>query len=41
MLGDFSGRLVGLDTATKLSSSELLSSSRSSCITWDLKRGGN
>ena len=39
--GDFSGGLVGLDTATKLSSSELLSSSTGSCITWDLKRGGN
>ena len=39
--GDFSGGLVGLDTATKLSSSELLSSSTGSCITWDLERGGN
>ena len=39
--GDFSGGLVGLDTTTKLSSSELLSLSTGSCITWDLKRGGN
>ena len=36
--GDFSG---GLDTATKLSSSELLSSSTGSCVTWDLKHRGN
>ena len=39
--GDFSGGLVDLDTTTKLSSSELLSLSTGSCITWDLKRGGN
>ena len=41
MHGDFSGRLVGLDMATKLSSSELLSLSTGSWITWDLKRADN
>ena len=39
--GHFSGGLLGLDTAMKLSSSELLSLSTGSCITWDLKHGGN